>query len=681
MVRILLTDEQKVIREGLRFLLESKPDIEIVAAVSNSYAAISKIESTNPDILFVGIKIAEIEGLDIIGIIRQKYPQLKIIIFSDRTNEQYLFQLLEMGIKGYLLKSTPVEEIVEAIYAVAKGYTHISNGAYDNVPPQISQTLSEQNFPEAKIVFDDISNDKELPELEKTEAYTDKEKSSTISSSDRLEIEPVSQQTKQQAAATSNRDEDTNYKNEYPINQKNPQSNPVNSSLIPLDKFSSAKTDSISNSQSPADKTAKVRGFNRYFPLVALASLGLLTVSIGIISLINRSSPQLVVENAVVNGKTVEIDSPIKGKVVAVNYPQGASITPESIIATVEPIGDRLSSEQLQDRIQLKQQQYTIAQESLAFLENSLNNIGKEALDSSPEKLDNLISSIYLNQIKQQEVSLETAQLRENIAKNSYENLQKLESERISQAQLNLAENSWKLAQITTEEIAVNLEIIRQEYQLVKQQISGNNSQFNDLGSQKLSRLQKQISNQKAISNILQKEIDDLETQLSLAPSKPDQAIAIKSPIAGSIYNQKYLEGEIVDVAETITTIIDCNNLWVEATVKPQVSDRVSPQDSVLVTITDSDLSLQGKISSIESVKSNQLNNVAATEAIKTQVPTRLTNADYYKIIVEVSSSSEQLNEQQFCSVGQTAKLSFGENKEPLASFWQPKIISNLITK
>ena len=109
MVRILLVDEQKVIREGLRVLLESESDLEIVAAVGNGYAAITKIDETNPDILFISMRLSEIEGLDVLAIIRKKYPQVKIVVFSDGTNEQHLIQSLEMGIKGYLLKDTPME--------------------------------------------------------------------------------------------------------------------------------------------------------------------------------------------------------------------------------------------------------------------------------------------------------------------------------------------------------------------------------------------------------------------------------------------------------------------------------------------------------------------------------------------------------------------------------------------
>ena len=688
MIRILLIDEQKVIREGLRFLLESKSNVKIVAAVSNSYAAISKIEQTNPNILFIGIKLSEIEGLDIIAIIRKKYPQIKVIIFSNQANEQHLFQLLEMGIKGYLLKNTPVEEIIEAIHAVDKGYTHISNAAYDNVIPQISQTISEQNLPQPEAVFGDISNYQALPQWEQHESSKSKKILGKGSKNS-----PKAQKSSEKAVSKTSSITSQSQNNHQEEAKKNSQTrfkpNSILPKRFPLIKANSVKKETSVFSSISEPESKKNQGINRYFPIVTLASLSLLGVSAGLISLIGRSSPQLVIENAVVNGKTIELDSPVKGTITAVNYPQGASITPESIIATIEPDQSELSVEanKIQEQIELKQQQYTVSQQSLAFLENSFQNVQTEAANSTPEQLDTLIKSIYLNQIKHQEIAFKTAKIREDIAKSSYENLKQLQSAQISAEQLKLAQNSWKLAQMATEEIAVNLEIIRQEYELIKRQIAESKPEISNRGSQKASRLAKQIQEQKAVSELLQQEIANLEQALNTAsiatPAKlveTSQAIAIKSPIAGAIYNQQYSKGQVVEVAETITTIVDCNNLWVEATVDPQVRQRVNLQDSVLVTITDSDLSLQGKISQIESINNSQiLTRKAEAAAIKTQVPLRLDQGNYSKIVVEVPFSIDQLSQQQFCSVGKTARLSFREDKDSLVSYYQPKLFFNLI--
>jgi DNA-binding NarL/FixJ family response regulator/multidrug resistance efflux pump len=650
MVRILLVDEQKVIREGLKVLLESESDLEVVAAVGNGYAAIGKIEETLPDILFISVKLSETEGFDVTGIIRNKYPQVKIIVFSDRVNEQHLIQSLEMGVKGYLLKDTPFPEMVEAIYAVDKGFTHIANAAYETVIPQIAQNSSPLKIDKSEIVFSDTAKYRELSEQQSIQSASTQPQSDTISSYD---VKTAHESKSSQSFLMSaNNEAETNFS-------------------LPL-----------------KEEITHNNGLNRYFSLISLASLGLLAISIGVMSVIfSQRSPQVVIENAVINGKTVSINSPVKGKLIQVNYVKGASVNENSVIATVEPFfGDRykLMTNQLQEQIELKKQQQTVAQQSLDFLESSLQTLEQELVNSSPKQLDTLFKGLHFNQIKYQETALKTAQIREDSAKTNYKSLQQMsQKNQISQPQLNSAKNSWDLAKLAIEEITISLENSRQEYKMIEEQMMGNKQQQQNQISQKITGLKQQIDSQKTSLNLFQTELNNLQDKLIIAITEAteDRSLTIKSPISGSIYNQKYREGEVVENSQAIATIIDCDNLWVEATVKPEVTTKINAQEPVLVTIADRNLSLEGKISLIESLNSDQQknNNSSINKAIATQIPPSLPEGNYSRVVVSVSNSVDLVNKQEFCSVGQIARLSFGKEPESLISKWQSSWLSKIL--
>jgi membrane fusion protein, multidrug efflux system len=655
MVRILLVDEQKVIREGLRVLLESERDLEIVAAVSDGYTAIGQIEETKPNILFISVKLSETEGFDVTGIIRNKYPDVKIIVFSDRVNEQHLIQSLQMGIQGYLLKDTPFPEIVEAIYAVDKGLIHISNTVYERVIPQIAQNVLQLEIDNSATTSRDTVKYQKLSRLNNFQSVSSQTPSEPVFS-DRLNTSQKS----------------------TPNQFKQPESFLMSANNQAETKFSlPSKTDNTDNT-----------GLNRYFSLISIASFGLLAISIGVMSVIfSQKSPQIVIENAVINGKTVSINSPIKGKLTQVNYVKGASINQDSVIATIEPLfSDRFKpiTSQLQEQIELKKQQQTVGQQSLDFLENSLQTLEQELTNSSPKQLDTLIKSLHFNQIKYQETALKTAQIREDSAKTNYQSLQQMYQEnKISKNQLNAAKDSWNLAQLAIEEITLNLENNRQEYKILDEQIAGSKQQQENQIYQKINNLKQQINSQKTSLNLLQIELNDLQNKLiaTITEATEDRSIAIKSPISGAIYNQKYQEGEVVESSQAITTIIDCDNLWVEATVEPEVTTRINAQEPVLVTIADRNLSLEGKISLIESLNGEQqeIDHNSNNKAIATQVPPSLAGGNYSRVVVSVPSSVDLVNEQQFCSVGQIARLSFGKEPESLVSKWQSNWLSKIL--
>lgn len=127
MVRILIVDDQKIVREGIKILLEESPEIEIVGDACSGKEGLEKIELLEPDIVLLDIDMPEISGLTVAKRIRFKYPDIKTIMLSSHKDEKYVQKATESGAKGYLLKNASSQEIEWSIKLVDRGYSAIKS--------------------------------------------------------------------------------------------------------------------------------------------------------------------------------------------------------------------------------------------------------------------------------------------------------------------------------------------------------------------------------------------------------------------------------------------------------------------------------------------------------------------------------------------------------------------------
>lgn len=135
MIRILIVDDQKSIRETLKTVLDSEADFEIVAAADDGETALKLAENIMPDIMLVDLEMPGLNGLNLTRLIHQDFPSIKVIILSIHDRDQYIHQSLQAGAMGYLLKNTPPKDLREAIRFVQRGYTQFSPGLLHRVIP------------------------------------------------------------------------------------------------------------------------------------------------------------------------------------------------------------------------------------------------------------------------------------------------------------------------------------------------------------------------------------------------------------------------------------------------------------------------------------------------------------------------------------------------------------------
>jgi DNA-binding NarL/FixJ family response regulator len=127
--RILLADDHAVVRRGLRLVLESEPDLEVVAEVGDGAEALERALDDDVDLAILDVTMPRMTGLHAASELHRRRPDLRVLILSMHDNEQYLFEALKAGASGYVLKSVADRDLVEACRATMRGEPFLYPGA------------------------------------------------------------------------------------------------------------------------------------------------------------------------------------------------------------------------------------------------------------------------------------------------------------------------------------------------------------------------------------------------------------------------------------------------------------------------------------------------------------------------------------------------------------------------
>ena len=120
-IRIMLVDDQRLMRDGLRILLELEPDLEVVGEAGNGQAAVDTYEAVRPDVVLMDIRMPEMDGVEATRRLCAHWPEARVIILTTFDDDAYVFDGLRAGALGYLLKAVSGQELAEAIRTVMAG--------------------------------------------------------------------------------------------------------------------------------------------------------------------------------------------------------------------------------------------------------------------------------------------------------------------------------------------------------------------------------------------------------------------------------------------------------------------------------------------------------------------------------------------------------------------------------
>ncbi|MGA4992628.1 response regulator [Nonomuraea bangladeshensis] len=146
-VRVLLVDDQELMRQGLRKLLEIEDGIEIVGEAADGLAALEAIGETRPDVALVDARMPRMDGVELIGRLAAEHPHVAAIVLSTFDEDHYIFGALRAGAVGYLLKDSSPEDLVAAVVRAGRGETVLSSPIAARLVADLRRTPAHGAFP------------------------------------------------------------------------------------------------------------------------------------------------------------------------------------------------------------------------------------------------------------------------------------------------------------------------------------------------------------------------------------------------------------------------------------------------------------------------------------------------------------------------------------------------------
>ncbi len=142
--RIIIVDDHEVVRIGLRSLLEQYPQYEVVAEASNAKESVSQVDAYEPDIVLMDIRLPGKSGIEACEEIKQKHPEVKVIMLTSYAEDDMLFSAIKAGASGYVLKQIDSEGLVKSLEAVARGEASLDPAVTQRVFQEVRRAVREE---------------------------------------------------------------------------------------------------------------------------------------------------------------------------------------------------------------------------------------------------------------------------------------------------------------------------------------------------------------------------------------------------------------------------------------------------------------------------------------------------------------------------------------------------------
>jgi DNA-binding NarL/FixJ family response regulator len=208
-IRLLITDDQRLLREGIASLLSLEAGIEVVGTAANGQEAFEKTQNLKPDVILMDVRMPVMDGVAATALIKRQFPTCKILMLTTFDDEEYVVEALKAGANGYLLKNIPEDDLAQAIIAVHKGLyqldpavaqkviaslgtastPNINNNSSNNIRPQTTPTtsptattgLTERELEVLKLTSQGLSNNEIARQLSISEGTVKNHISSILS--------------------------------------------------------------------------------------------------------------------------------------------------------------------------------------------------------------------------------------------------------------------------------------------------------------------------------------------------------------------------------------------------------------------------------------------------------------------------------------------------------------------
>jgi len=148
MIKVIICDDQAIVRDGLELLLKLEKDIEVIGLAQDGAEAVELVDAKTPDLVLMDLKMPGMTGVEATRRIRGLHPDIKILVLTTYDDDVWVFDAIRAGASGYLLKDTPREKVIEAIHGTVEGKAYLDPSVAGKL---LDQTASQQAQPPTKI--------------------------------------------------------------------------------------------------------------------------------------------------------------------------------------------------------------------------------------------------------------------------------------------------------------------------------------------------------------------------------------------------------------------------------------------------------------------------------------------------------------------------------------------------
>ena len=174
-IRVLVVDDHRIVREGIRSLMEDIEDIQVIGEAGNGYQCVTLVDNLNPDVVLMDLMMPRMDGLEATRQISGKHPHIHVLVLTSFINDEKVFPAIKAGARGYLLKDTGSKELIDAIRKVHRGEPSLAPEIAKKVLSEIRQPapgeqptpdpLTERELQVLKLVAQGKSNKQIASEL------------------------------------------------------------------------------------------------------------------------------------------------------------------------------------------------------------------------------------------------------------------------------------------------------------------------------------------------------------------------------------------------------------------------------------------------------------------------------------------------------------------------------------
>lgn len=147
MIQVMIVDDHKMVREGLKRILELNGDIEVIDEADNGKDLIKKLKTVKPDIVLLDINMPVMNGIEVLEYLSKRKKSPKVLVLTVHNEVEYLMKAVDLGINGYILKDSEAEELIKAVHFVYKGETFIQ----PSMIPLLNSRLIAREFDQDKV--------------------------------------------------------------------------------------------------------------------------------------------------------------------------------------------------------------------------------------------------------------------------------------------------------------------------------------------------------------------------------------------------------------------------------------------------------------------------------------------------------------------------------------------------